>query len=54
MNNGLDFNALAQPSYVKSKESGPIMLPPDPNLLPVMNNKRLEKFSSKYITDTNH
>ena len=26
---------------------------PDPNLLPVMNNKRLEKFSSKYITDTN-
>jgi len=28
------------------------MLPADPNLLPVMNNKRLEKFSSKYITDT--
>jgi len=51
-NQSLDFGALSQPSYVKSKQTGPPMITPDPNLMPVMNNKRLEKFSSKYITDT--
>ena len=50
-NMNMNLDSQLQPSFVKSKSTD-AQKAVDPNSLPVMNSRRLEKFSAKYTADT--